>query len=277
MDTDIRERLEQSFGDGPAQPPVEEQLAAGSRALRRRRGAAAAAACAAVVALGASYAVVTSGSSPSTGSQVANDTTPSPSSVAAGPTWEDDTPVRYVDGELQIRAGVVVHERLRNPLNLAAPHGSDALDLTYQRERMWVLAQHDTKGFGYTASEPSNGWASFADWVADQAGTAAPGDDGWPATVRLDGRGEVVAARGAEIVQRTDHPRLGPDFADAGTPTGAAVVTVAGDDASYFVVWRVVDGELDVITTPPGDVVGATFDELLTYARAQYASGEGLR
>jgi len=43
------------------------------------------------------------------------------------------------------------------------------------------------------------------------------------------------------------------------------------------VVWRVLDGELDVITTPPTDVVGATFEELLSYARSQYANGEGMR
>ena len=63
----------------------------------------------------------------------------------------------------------------------------------------------------------------------------------------------------------------------SGTPTGAAIVQAAEDDVVYFVVWRVTDGELDVITTPPGDVMGATFEELLTYARAQYANGEGLR
>jgi hypothetical protein len=39
----------------------------------------------------------------------------------------------------------------------------------------------------------------------------------------------------------------------------------------------VIDGVLDVITTPPNDVVGATFPELLSYARGQYANGEGLR
>ena len=38
-----------------------------------------------------------------------------------------------------------------------------------------------------------------------------------------------------------------------------------------------IDGTLDVITTPPGDIVGATFEELLSGARAPYASGEGLR
>jgi hypothetical protein len=55
------------------------------------------------------------------------------------------------------------------------------------------------------------------------------------------------------------------------------VVTVDGDETSYFVVWRVVEGELDVITAPPADVVGATFEEMLSYARAQYANEEGLR
>ncbi|MFC6345044.1 hypothetical protein ACFP8W_23885, partial [Nocardioides hankookensis] len=187
MDTDIRDRLEHSFGDGPAHPPLEEQLTAGSRALRRRRGTAAAAACAVVVALGASYAVATSGSSPGTGSRIANEPTPSPSSAASasGPTWEDDTPVRYAEGELQIRAGVVVHEHLENPFGFTPPKLSDALDLTYEGQRMWVLAQRDAEGYGYTSAAPSNGWASFADWVADQTGNAVPGADGWPATVRL--------------------------------------------------------------------------------------------
>src|SRR4051794_8402836 len=103
MDTDISDLLERSFGDGPAHAPVEEQLAAGSRALRRRRGVAAAAACAVVVTLGASYVVATSGSAPGTGSQVANDPSPTPTPTAAGPSWEDDTPIRYLGDDLQIR------------------------------------------------------------------------------------------------------------------------------------------------------------------------------
>ena len=55
------------------------------------------------------------------------------------------------------------------------------------------------------------------------------------------------------------------------------MVRAGEDGVGYFVVWRVVDGRLDVITTPPRDVVGATFQELLTSARSRYASGEGLR
>ncbi len=87
----------------------------------------------------------------------------------------------------------------------------------------------------------------------------------------------MVASQGSEILQRTDDPQLGDSFAPPGTPTGAAVVRAAEDGVGYFVVWRVVDGELDVITTPPRDVIGATFEQLLTYARGQYANGEGLR
>jgi hypothetical protein len=279
MDTDIRDEIEHSFGDGPAHPPVEDQLAAGRRALRRRWGLVATAACAAIVALGASYAVAGSGARDDAGTHIANDPTgsASPTASPSDAGWEDDVPFRYVDGKLQLRPGVVVHQRIENPYDYQPPKGSDALDLTWRGQRSWVLADHTGRGFGYSATVPSNGWASFAAWVADQVGAAVPGDDGWPETVRLDDRDEVVAAAGARIVQRTDEPRLGESFASPGTRTGAAVVTVDGDERSYFVVWRVVDGELDVITTPPRDVVGATFEELLTYARAQYASGEGLR
>jgi hypothetical protein len=87
----------------------------------------------------------------------------------------------------------------------------------------------------------------------------------------------VVPTAGTRVVDRTDDPRLGPDFAPPGATTGAAVVSVTGEEGNYFVVWRVIDGTLDVITTPPADIVGATFDELLSGARARYASGEGLR
>ena len=130
-------------------------------------------------------------------------------------------------------------------------------------------------GISSSSSTPSNGWASFADYVADQVD--ANGGSGWPDTFQLDDSGQVVSTAGTRVLNRTDDPKLGQDFAAPGVTTGAAVISVAGEEGKYFVVWRVVDGTLDVITTPPEDTVGATFDELLSYARAQYASGEGLR
>lgn len=268
--TDIREELDRSFGAGPAQPSLESQLAAGHRALRRRRaGLATAVAAAVVVVGGASYAVVAAGGAADTGGgqqHLAEE-------PSAGP-WQRGELLRYTDGELELRPGTTVHEHLENPFGYPAPDRSDALDLTVDGQRQWVLAELRDGKLGYTASVPSNGWASFEAWVSDEVGHTG---DGWPETVRLDADGRVVAAPGAEIVQRTDDPRLGGSFAPADAVTGAAVVEVGGRPPSYFVVWRVVDGELDVITTPPRDVVGATFDELLASARARYASGEGLR
>ena len=156
------------------------------------------------------------------------------------------------------------------------PERSDALDITFDGRRTWTILELRDGRFTYSGSEPSNGWASFADYVADQPGSRTE-RNGWPDTVRMGAQGTVVAAEGAEILQRTDAPRLGGSFAPPGAPTGAALVRPPGEEQVYFVVWRVVDGTLDVLTTPPWDVVGATFPELLSYARSQYDSGEGLR
>lgn len=289
MDIDIRDEIDRSFDEGPPIDDLDLILTRGQQVVRRRR-LAEGASLLLVAGVVAGIAFATTGTpegSPGPAGQPTTAVTQSsppvvpdvsPEVVAPGPAWEDDaTPVRYYEGTLQVRDRAVVHQHLVNPFGYDAPRTSDALDLTYRGQRMWLLAEYDEVGSSYSSTVPSNGWASFADWVASQVGTAQPGEDGWPETVRLDAQGDVVAAPGARIVQRTDDPDLGASFAAAGTPTGAAVVTVADGDKSYFVVWRVVDGELDVITTPPRDTLGATFEELLTYARTQYASEQGLR
>lgn len=268
---DIREELDRSFGAGPAHASLESQLAAGHRALRRRRAGLAAAAAAAVVAVGgASYAVAAAGGASDTGGGQHQHIAEEPSAQP----WQRGELLRYTDGELELRPGTRVHEHLENPLGYRAPDLSDAVDITVHGQRQWVIAELRDGKLGYSASAPSEGWADFEAWVSDEVGATG---DAWPETVRLDADGQVVAAPGAEIVQRTDDPRLGSSFAPADAVTGAAVVEVGGEPPSYFVVWRVIDGELDVIPTPPRDVVGATFDELLTSARARYASGKGLR
>ena len=278
--SELHEEIDRSFGHGPAPRSVEDRIHAGHRALLRRRLASGFAAFAVVAALGGTAWALAPGDRPAaTGTIIATDPSPAPSPTesASPEPWEPGTPVRYVDGELQIRPGVVVHERIENPYGYAPPRMSDALDLTFKGKRMWVIAEHKNSGGSLSMSAPSNGWASFADYVADQVELAVPGDSGWPDTLRLTDQGTVVASPGSEILQRSDDPALGESFAPAGTPTGAALVRAAEDGVAYFVVWRVVGGELDVLTTPPDDVTGATFQELLSYARSQYASGEGLR
>ena len=277
----LQQEIERSFGDGPEHRPVELRVEAGRRALRRRRVAATAAALGVVTVLGIGYVAVGPGTSGRANGLIAVDPTPTPSpsepTAPEGGTWEDNTPVRYVDGELEIREGVVVHERIENPYDYEPPRVSDALDLTFDGQRLWLVVDGKRNSYGYSSTVPSNGWASFADWVSDQADGTSGGDDGWPDTMRLSADGRVVPTPGTTVHNRTDDPQLGASFAEPGTPTGAAVVSVEGDEKGYFIVWRVIDGELDVITTPPNEVTGATFDELLEYARSQYANGEGLR
>ena len=131
----LREEIEQSFGDGPAHRPIEELVATGRRRVRRRRAAGLGAALATVAVLGATYAVTTAGSEGSGAPPIATDPTPDDLPRTLEPraeTWKDDTPLRYVDGELQIRPGVVVHEHIENPYGYRPPKLSDALDLTFR-------------------------------------------------------------------------------------------------------------------------------------------------
>jgi hypothetical protein len=280
----LLEELDRSMRGAPPLPPVEHYVKAGRRALRRRRmwSGATGVAAAAVVVTGW-YAVSTG--SPTDSGTVAGDPTATPSASvssedppedATAAAWPRGELIRYVAGQLQVRPGVVVHERIRNPYGYAPPALSDALDVTWRGHRQWLMIekQPPPQGISSSASTPSNGWASFADYVADQV--AVDGGSGWPDTFVLDD-GRVVPARGTHVFDRTDDPQLGATFAPQGAPTGAAVVSVDGEAGSYFVVWRVIDGMLDVITTSPDETVGATFDELLAAARARYASGEGLR
>ena len=281
----LREELDGSFGAGPAHRPVEETLRSGRRALRRRRLGVAAGALALIASIGTVYAVAADGPGARTTGEVVTDPMPSPTPTPtpardvtpANQVWARAETVRYsTDGELEVRPGVVVHEHIKNPYGYELPDRSDALDITFDGRRIWTIVELRDDRSSYSGSTPSNGWASFADYVADQPGSTIE-RHGWPDTVRLSARGTVVAAVGAEILQRDDAPRLGGSFAPPGTPTGAALVRPAGEEQAYFVVWRVVDGTLDVLTTPPWDVVGATFPELLSSARSEYASGEGLR
>ena len=286
MDT-LQEQIDRSFGDGPPLPPVDGHVAAGRRALRRRRVANGVAGVAATAVLATSWYAVSPGF-PTGSDRLAGDPTPSATPSASEATedpttdlseapWPRGELVRYVDGELEVRPGVIVHEHIRNPYGFEPPALSDALDVTWRGQRQWLtIEKHPMpRGISSSSSTPSNGWASFADYVADQVD--ANGGSGWPDTFELDGRGQVVPTAGTRVFNRTDGPQLGPEFAPRGAMTGAAVVSVDGEEGNYFVVWRVIDGTLDVITTPPDDIVGATFAELLSGARARYASGEGLR
>ncbi|WP_121254537.1 hypothetical protein [Nocardioides ferulae] len=294
MTDTLHDELDAAFGSGPAHRPVEVTLGAGRRALRRRRVSALAGAVAVAAVLGTGFAVSSPGGQGRSTSEIAADPSPmpSPTSVpAVDEEWSKGEVVRYADdGTLQVRPGVEVHERIENPYDFVPPERSDALDLTFRGQRTWAILTLDRAAgeeglqFGASMATPSNGWADFAHYVADQVsvdrgGSGAP--SGWPGTLRLTAEGEVVPTSGTEVLQRTDDPRLGDRFAPPGVPTGAALLRAGEERRELFVVWRVEGGVLEVVTTPIDDpsanLVGATFAELLSWARGQYASGEGLR
>ena len=284
----LQVELDRSFGDGPPLASVDSRVVSGRRALRRRRRASGVAGLAATAVLVTGWYAV-SPSSPTGAERLVVDPmhsdTPSASEATVDPSedaieapWPKGVLIRYVIGELEVRPEVTVHEHIRNPYGYEPPGLSDALDVTWRGQRQWLIIEKRPQSRGGTSessSDPSNGWASFGDYVADQV--SVDGGSVWPDTFRLDDPGQVVPTAGTSVVNRTDDPQLGASFAAQGATTGAAVVSVAGEEGNYFVVWRVIDGSLDVLTTGPDDIVGATFEELLAGARASYTSGEGLR
>lgn len=262
-----------SFGDGPEHRPVERQLAAGRGALRRRRLASAVAGLAVLTVVGTTYSL-TGDDRARTHGRVASEPSSSPSATVrpTGEPWEVGQLVRAVDGELEVHPDAQVHQRISDP---AGP-GSLAVDLTFRGSRSWIVALVGDDGFSSSGTVPVEG-TTFREWAIAAGAEMLPESPPDTPLLRLSPDGQVEAAPGVRILQRTDDPRLGESFAPPGVPTGAALLRPADSDDTWFVEWRVVDGELDVVPLSTRDLVGATFEELLSYARAQNASGEGLR
>lgn len=281
----LHDEIERCFGGGPEHRPVEQRIAAGRRALRRRRAAAALTAVGMVAVVGSTYALAVPGQdSRARGEMTVRPTLSSPPPTPAQPTsplpdptatsqpWQPNLYARHTDdGELEIRPGVVVHERIENPFGWEPPRLADALDVSWKGRRIWTIVELGQEGLVYRTTEPGNEWAGFAEWVAYQSQLMSDTPTGYRLPVRLREDGRVVATHGTEILQRTDEPRLGDGFAPPGTRTGAALVDLGGDAPSRFVFWRVVGSELDVFNVAPDELIGATFEEMLSYARRLYA------
>lgn len=288
-EADLQQELERAIGRGPALPLPAERLAAGRRALRRRRVAAAALAAGAVLAVVVPVAVLaggaaTSGVEPtplatqSASPEVRAETTgpaadPSPSRPPQ--PWRGEY-VRYTpDGELEIRPGVEVLDRVDDYLAGTRWVRSIALEIRFRGEVGWVDAAQLRDGRATSGwSEPSDGWADFRAWVEDQAaanGVGGPmaGGSGFPGLVEARGDGTFGELPGTTILAQRADPELPAGFAPASETTGAAYVEREG--THYLVLSR--PGDLVVV---PAAGHGDSLDELLAWARERYASGEGL-
>ena len=105
-------------------------------------------------------------------------------------------------------------------------------------------------------------------------GSAATDDGTDPATwLELGPDGTPVPTRpGVVTVEVRADVDLGEGFAGAADPTG--VMRLLVDGTPRVVAYRVLGGQLDVI---PGPGRFDSLDAFITWARSQYASGEGMR
>ena len=279
MDMDLREAFDQGFGPEPAHRPVSERVEAGHRAVGRRRvaGTVLAAAVATVVGLGAVAVLGGAGNSPS---QVAADPTAHPTTVPSD--WEDEDELARFDsgGNLEVRPGVTVLERIDSPFPPSA--GMDrsvGLALGDEGDVTWMLMTWNTDDDGHT-SESGVAWApgadgSFTEWVTEQVRlqTTPTPEDSSAGYVEFAGDGSLVSSHGVQVLDQR-HPVRLKDFTFGDEPTAAALLQ-GPDGKKWYVLVRDIDG-VEVIAVP-FKTGGPTLDDFLAYARTMYDEGVGLR
>ena len=298
---DWQRELDTSFGAAP-DVPAGLYVASGRRAVRRRRAGTAVVVVAVVVGGGAAWATGPGSPSPRGDAPVAT-SGPSPSREQSSEKSERETrrdrlermreaadarisflgnPGALTDHGLVLaaKAGPVL-QRVPNPMGYTPAQGSSlAIRVMYEgREQYSLMALFADGGTSTSTNDASGDFGSWLDnavrtqrtldvanGVTPSAGDSSEG----PWLVLQDGR--VAAAReGIVIVEERVGVDLGPSFADGATRTGAARLLL--DGRTEYVVYRVVGGQLDVVP-------GGSFDSFaafLDWARAQYASGQGLR
>lgn len=281
MDTDLREHLDRSFGDGPAHRPVGTSLVAGRRSLLGRRLATGAASLAVVALVGTSYAVASGGGGQAIRPGFAT-SSPTPDSglepttareKEQRPRWQGQF-VRYDGDEVELRPGATVLRRIPDPAQLEPPDTSTALVVRWRGTDYWMLLTREAgaESSAYTPAAPGRGWATFEDWVADQvAVNASPVASASP--VAFDDAGRLVAAAGFEVVEQRPGVDLGEGFAPPGATTAVALVKSASDRTWW--VARVLDGEPDYLPAPVEP--GQDMDDFIASARDAYSGDDGSR
>lgn len=309
MDTDIdwRRELDSSFGTGH-DVPVGHYVASGHRAVRRRRAGAAVAGLAATVVVGGAVWSLAPGSSPrGTEAPIAHEG--GQTSRASGARTDEQAreqrrrslaqlrragadridflgnPAALADGGFVLAAGAgPVLERVANPMGYSSEQGTSlGLRVMFRGEEQYsLLTSYDDGASTSTSTVASTG--DFPGWLdqavrtqrsLDVANGVTPSsgetvDGPW---LVLTAGGSVRGARdGVVVTESREEVDLGASFADGATRTGAVRLVV--DGRTEYAAYRVVGGTLDVV---PG---GGRFDSMaafLEWARAQYASGTGMR
>lgn len=179
MDTDLRNQIEASFGDGPLQEHPSLLVERGRRALRFRRVAAGAAG-AGVAAIAVGSALLLSGGPAETGSvPPASRPTASDNAHPSDTTWpaqvsdrgsDPGDPVELGrDGRLHVSKDVTVIQLRRHPWPV--PEGTHAVALSYRRDgdgTTYWYAESRTGPDGTAAGTARLKGQTFDEWVAEQ-------------------------------------------------------------------------------------------------------------
>lgn len=305
MDTEIdwQRELDSSFGSG-ADVPAGHYVAAGHRAVRRRRATSVAIVVSMTVGVGAAWAggpgttprgdapVATQAASPHTDdpSEKSEDAAQRKRSlermrdVARNQAVQFDNPAALTqDGELVLAPGEgPVLEQVPNPMGYTAAQGHS----------LGIRVMKDGKEqYGLLTVYPDSSSATmvwktgdFAGWLAqavrsqstlDVANGVTPssGDTSGMPWLALSPGGEIEAARpGVVIVELRTDVDLGANFGQGATRAG--VVRLLVDGRSEFAAFTVWDDALNI------EPAGGTFESMsafITWATAQYATGDGMR
>lgn len=305
MDTEIdwRRELDGSFGAGP-DVPVGHYVDAGRRAVRRRRVTAVVVAATLVVAGSTAWAaspggaprgdapVASNGPSPTQGEAVDKQAgrerrTQRLEELRRSADARIDfkgNPAVLADGGLVLSPRTdAVLQRVPNPMGYTEEQGrSLAIRVMYESRERYSLMSWSPDGGSTSSTVDATG--DFAGWLdvavrtrhtLDVANGVTPsgGDTSDGPWLTLTSDGDVEAARpGIVLVEGRAEVDLGAAFATDSDRVGAVRLLV--DGRPEFAVYRVIEGQLDVI---PGGGSFDSLDSFLGWARGQYASGEGLR
>jgi hypothetical protein len=278
MDLDLREAFDQGFGPEPLHRPVSERVEAGHQAVRRRRlaGTVLTVALAAVVGFGA---VALLGQGSGGAPQFAADETTSPSATPTPEPWGRDELVRYTNsGEIEVRDGVTVLQRIESPMPRDVAQSSVALALEHDGKESWHLLEWEGGGSSSGASfHPGGAFATLESWVADQV-LLNTDPEQWEDQndyVTFADDGSLVPSQGVEILEQR-HPIQLENFTEKPSDRTAAALLRKPDGTKFYVLVRDAYGQIDVLKWEYASG-GPDLDAFLVVARAAFESGEGGR
>jgi hypothetical protein len=283
---DIEDRIDGSFGAGPAAPSLEGLLADGHRALRRRRAAAAGAGLAAALVIGGLAWSVNGDAGPGAESGYVDEPTsqtPEPDPWTYVPASDPDVEGNELvgwdsDGTLKVREGVEVMDFVADPLDVQEPDDSAAMAVSVDGTETWLVTQFNVDAEGTISSGTSSeeariSFPTFRLWLDEQM--AMQRGEPTLALVRFGADGALEPLDDVTMIRQQADPDVGPTFADPGDTTAVAEVRWQGE-RWYVLARRSGNGGPEYFPTA-ASVSSPSLEGFLDYARDAYASGGGLR